>query len=182
MGIGREKTINLNRAVFLDRDGIINQSVVRDGRPYPPRSLAELQYVDQIEKTLSQLKRQGFLLIVVTNQPDVARGTQSQAEVESIHTDMRSRLPIDRIYTCFHDDKDGCDCRKPLPGLLLRAAGELKIDLAQSFMIGDRWRDVDAGQLAGCKTIFVDYGYTESLRAQPDFVIGAVSELTQVVV
>jgi D-glycero-D-manno-heptose 1,7-bisphosphate phosphatase len=151
----------MRRAVFLDRDGVINRAIVRNGRPFPPATLSELQIAEDVPGALDRLRRAGFLLIVVTNQPDVARGTLSAEVLEGIHQRLREQLPIDHFRVCCHDDGDGCECRKPSPGLLLDAAREHEIDLAASFMVGDRWRDIDAGRLAGCRTVFVDYGYDE---------------------
>jgi D-glycero-D-manno-heptose 1,7-bisphosphate phosphatase len=157
-----------SHAVFLDRDGVVNRAVVRSGRPYPPSSLAELEIVPDAEAALAELKRRRFLLLVVTNQPDVARGTQQRAVVESIHAALRLRLPIDDFFACYHDDRDACDCRKPSPGLLLRAAADYSIDLVSSFLIGDRWKDIEAGRGAGCRTVWIDCGYSERLPCHPD--------------
>ncbi|MBI5567057.1 MAG: HAD family hydrolase [Chloroflexi bacterium] len=155
------------RAVFLDRDGVINRAVVRDGKPYPPSHPAELEILPGVSSALTRLRAAGFWLIVVTNQPDVARGTQTQAEVENLHAVLQAQLPLDEFRVCYHDDADRCDCRKPKPGLLLAAAREHDLDLSASFMIGDRWRDVEAGQRAGCTTLFVDYGYAERAPVEP---------------
>ena len=129
----------------------------------------------------NDLKRAGFLLIVVTNQPDVARGFQPKAVVEEIHASLRARLPIDDIFVCYHDDRDRCECRKPAPGLLLEAARKHEIEMAESFLIGDRWRDVECGERAGCATVFIDYRYpeehppatfeTDSLRGAVDWIL-----------
>jgi D-glycero-D-manno-heptose 1,7-bisphosphate phosphatase len=159
------------RAVFLDRDGVINRALERDARPYPPASLAEFEILPGVPAACAQLKGAGFLLVVATNQPDVGRGTLKQEAVKEIHAYMTAQLPIDRVEVCFHSGQGApdCDCRKPKPGMLLRVARELGIDLAQSWMVGDRWRDVDCGHAAGCKTIFIDRGYAEELRQKPDF-------------
>jgi D-glycero-D-manno-heptose 1,7-bisphosphate phosphatase len=153
------------RAVFLDRDGVINQAVVRDGKPYPPPGVDELKVMAGSADALRDLKQAGFLLIVVTNQPDIARGTQSRVAVDAIHQALREALPLDDFFVCPHDDSDRCDCRKPLPGLLLRAAEKYEIDMPRSFIVGDRWRDVDAGASAGCATVWIDYGYREKRAA-----------------
>lgn len=161
----------MTRAVFLDRDGIINKAVVREGKPYPPASVNELELTEGIEETLAALKRKGFRLVVVTNQPDVARKKVPRPVVEQMHQFLQTKLGLDGVYACYHDDADACTCRKPKPGLLLNAAADMQIDLKKSYMVGDRWRDVDAGSAAGCLTIFVDYHYDESLRQTPDFVV-----------
>ena len=165
------------RAVFLDRDGVINRAVVRDGRPYPPSSLAELELLPDVHEALARLRSAGFRLIVVTNQPDVARGAQTREAVEAIHAALLAAgLPIDDFRVCYHDDGDRCDCRKPEPGLLLAAAREHDLDLTASFMIGDRWRDVEAGRRAGCTTIFIDYGYAEVEPSLPDLRVKSLNE------
>lgn len=158
----------MKRAVFLDRDGVINRPLVRDGKPYPPASIAEFEILLGVEEACARLKAAGWLLVIATNQPDVGRGTQRREEVEAMHAAMCERLPIDRVEVCY-DPGQGqpSEFRKPAPGMLLRAAHELDIALAQSWMIGDRWRDIDCGAAAGCRTIFIDYGYDEKLRAQP---------------
>lgn len=160
------------RAVFLDRDGVINRALVRDDKPYPPRSLAEFEILPGVVEACAQLKAAGFLLIVATNQPDVGRGTLPSVALEELHAHMSRALPLDRIEVCTHaGSKYGqpCDCRKPRPGMLVRAAHELNIDLTASWMVGDRWRDVDCGHAAGCQTVLLDYSYDEPLRMQPDF-------------
>jgi D-glycero-D-manno-heptose 1,7-bisphosphate phosphatase len=155
----------LKRAVFLDRDGVVNEAVVRDGTPYPP-SPRELRTTAGAPDALNALREAGFALFVVTNQPDVARGSRSQADVEAIHARLAGELPLDGFYVCMHDDADRCDCRKPLPGLILRAAAEHAIALASSYLIGDRWKDIAAGKSAGVATVFIDHGYAEH-RPQP---------------
>jgi D-glycero-D-manno-heptose 1,7-bisphosphate phosphatase len=166
------------RAVFLDRDGVINAPAVRDGKPYPPADIGSLEILPGVSEALEQLKSADFLLIVVSNQPDVARGTRTRASVEAINAALADRLPIDEFRMCYHDGSDACRCRKPSPGMLLEAAQKWDIDLTASFMVGDRWRDVEAGQNAGCKTVFVDYQYAEK---QPDGVDCRVHSLLEAV-
>lgn len=155
------------RAVFLDRDGVINRAVIREGKPYPPASLAELEIPPTVRGHLQALRRAGFLLIVVTNQPDVARGTQTRQMVEAIHLALQAQLPLDQIMTCYHDDSANCSCRKPKPGLLMLAAAEFQIELDKSYLIGDRWRDIEAAQRVACPAIFIDYGYAERQPEEP---------------
>lgn len=164
------------RAVFLDRDGIINQSVVKNGKPFPPDSLESLQWVPQILESCEKLVSAGFRLIIVTNQPDVAKKLTKQESVEAIHAKIFSYLPINDIFVCYHTDANNCMCRKPLPGMIKEAAKKWSIDLSESYMIGDRWRDVEAGFNAGCHTLFVDYGYQESLTIQPNKIVQSVKE------
>jgi transaldolase len=165
------------RAVFLDRDGVINRAVIRDGKPHPPADLSQLEVLPGVPEALEQLRAAGYRLIVVTNQPDVARGKQTREAVEAIHAQLLARdLPIDDFRVCYHDDEDGCDCRKPKAGLLLSAALEENLDLASSFLVGDRWRDVEAGMRAGCTTVFVDHGYAEPERSQPHVRVKSLAE------
>jgi D-glycero-D-manno-heptose 1,7-bisphosphate phosphatase len=169
-------------AVFLDRDGVINRAFVRDGTPCPPVSLRDLEILPHVPEALNALKSRGYSLVVVTNQPDVARGTASRGLVDSIHERLKVELCLDAIFTCFHDDADECDCRKPKPGLLFRAAHDLGIDLTSSFMVGDRWRDVEAGRRAGCRTFFVDCGYRETPSNSCDFRVGSLLEASGIIV
>jgi len=160
----------LRPAVFLDRDGTLNKAIVRDGKPYPPSTPDEFVLLPGVLEGCLKLKKAGFFLIVATNQPDVGRGTQKKEIVEAIHARALQQLPIDCVEVCYHAGRgEACDCRKPAPGMLLRAARALAIDLSKSWMIGDRWRDIDCGHAAGCRTIFIDQNYDEQLRAIPDF-------------
>ena len=168
------------RAVFLDRDGVINRSITRDGKPYPPSSVAEVEILSGVSEALEKLKDVGFLLVCVTNQPDVARRTQKKEIVEAIHELLLESLCIDEILVCYHDDQDKCKCRKPLPGMLLDAADRLEIDLKQSFMVGDRWRDIEAGQNAGCRAILIEYDYKEKGPSRPpDVKVGSLDRAAE---
>jgi D-glycero-D-manno-heptose 1,7-bisphosphate phosphatase len=165
------------RAVFLDRDGVLNEAILRDGKPYPPSGLDEFRLMPDAAAALARLKDAGLLLIVVTNQPDVARGTQTREAVEAMHAALAAALPVDAFYTCYHDDPDACDCRKPKPGLVLEAARHHAIDLSRSFLAGDRWRDIDAGHAAGCRTVLIDRQYKEKApRLPPDYRATSLSE------
>jgi len=157
------------KAVFLDRDGVLNKPVIKDGKPYPPSSVADFEIYPEVFVALRKLRQMNFRICVVTNQPDVARGIQKQSVVEAMHRRLRDALGIKDFYICWHDDADHCDCRKPKPGLITRAAADHRIFLPGSYMIGDRWRDVNCGLAAGCRTIFIDRGYNESLRREPHF-------------
>ena len=173
----------MRRAIFLDRDGVINRALERDGLPYPPTNLVEFKILPDVPAACAKLKAAGFLLIVTTNQPDVGRGTLKQEVVEKIHAHMMAQLPVDRVEACYHAGKgqSDCDCRKPKPGMLLRAAKALGLDLAQSWMVGDRWRDVDCGYAAGCRTIFIDRGYAEELRQKPHFSAGNLAQAADII-
>jgi len=158
---GRQTIREMARAVFLDRDGVVIRATIRDGKPHPPESVDRVELAPHAERMLAQLHLADYLLILITNQPDVARGRQNRETVEAINDYLRSCLPIADCFICYHDDRDGCDCRKPRPGLILRAAERYGIDLEKSFFIGDRWRDIDAGHAAGCRTIPIDHQYRE---------------------
>lgn len=175
MGIRPLRPDRGSAAVFLDRDGVLNRAILEKGHARPPATLNEVEILPGVPEALQALKARGYWLIVVTNQPDVARGRQSRAMVESINALLQERLPLDEVLVCYHDDADGCECRKPRPGLVLRAAEQHGIDLARSYMVGDRWRDIEAGQAAGCKTILIDYAYAEPVIARPDHVVNSLS-------
>ncbi len=164
------------RAVFLDRDGVLNASLVRDGKPYAPRTLAEFELLPGVPEALAQLRRAGFLNVVVTNQPDVSTGKAKRVDVDAIHAHLLKKLPIDAVKVCFHTDSEGCACRKPKPGMLLEAAAEFGIDLAASYLVGDRWRDVAAAQAAGCKALFIDYQYAEKRPEKPYVAVKSLPE------
>src|SRR4051794_31377629 len=173
------------RAVFLDRDGVLNRAIVRDGLPFPPATLDEFELLEGVAEGCRRLNKAGFTLIVVSNQPDVGRGTQRREIVEAMHQKLLAAVPVlDGVEICWHAGSshgDPCDCRKPKPGLLLRAAATHDIDLARSFLVGDRWRDVDCAHNAGCRAIFVDCNYREPLRAAPEFTVTTFSEAVQLI-
>jgi D-glycero-D-manno-heptose 1,7-bisphosphate phosphatase len=167
------------RAVFLDRDGVINANLVRNQRPYAPTSLADFQLLPGTEAAILRLKGAGFLVIVATNQPDVSNGITPRETVDAMHAEVRSRLAVDDIEVCFHRERDACECRKPKPGMLLAAAAKHGIDLRRSWMVGDRWRDIDAGRSAGCRTVFVDYGYVQEQPVRAEKNVASLSEATE---
>ncbi len=164
------------RAVFLDRDGVINRPVVRDGKPYPPAGVEALEILPGVPEALVRLRHAGFRVVVVTNQPDVARGTQRRDVIDAMHARLASALPIGEFRVCDHDDSDDCACRKPKAGMLEAAARESGLSLPASFMVGDRWRDIEAGRRAGCTTIFIDWGYQERRPEQPDVIVHSLPE------
>ena len=166
----------MNRAVFLDRDGVINQATVREGRPYPPAGLEQFELLPGVPEAIESLRGAGFKIIIVTNQPDVATGVQRREVVEAIHDNLRALGLCDDIKVCYHTDSDGCECRKPKPGMLIEAAREWGVNLADSFMVGDRWRDVAAGKAAGCFTYFIDYDYQERPADGPDAIVRSLEE------
>ncbi len=168
----------LRPAVFLDRDGTLNVQVVRDGRPYPPGRLEDFRLFDGVPEGCRALKAAGFALVVATNQPDVGRGEVSRAAVEAMHARLVELVPeIDRVEVCYDPGRGEPSARrKPEPGMLVDAAAALGIDLARSWMVGDRWRDVECGRRAGVRTVFIDFGYDEKLPSAPDFTVGSFPE------
>jgi D-glycero-D-manno-heptose 1,7-bisphosphate phosphatase len=171
----------VTRAVFADRDGVLCANVMRDGRPVAPTRLEDFRLLPGVEDSVRALKSAGYLVIVVTNQPDVGTGRTPRATVEAMHDIIRSTLNVDDIKACFHTNADGCSCRKPKPGMILEAAAERAIDLPASFVVGDRWSDVAAGQEAGCATIFVDYGHEADRPINADTVVGSFAEAARVI-
>jgi len=169
------------RAVFLDRDGVLNRAIIKEGKPYPPASVDEVEIPPGVVEALQRLKDAGFVLIVVSNQPDVARGATAKATVEEINDFLAKRMPIDRFIMCYHDSGDACDCRKPASGMLLCGAQEFDIELASSYMVGDRWKDIEAGQRAGCRTLFIDNGYAERQPESPDYCVPSLSQAASII-
>ena len=162
--------------MFLDRDGVLNRAAIRDGRPYPPATLDEFEILSGVPEAVRRLNDAGFLLIGATNQPDVARGTQRREVVEAMNARLLAATAITAMLV-FYEDGEDCPRRKPNPGLLLEAAATYSIDLLASFMVGDRWRDVEAGRRAGCRTVFLDRGYAERRPDPPaDFTAADLPE------
>jgi D-glycero-D-manno-heptose 1,7-bisphosphate phosphatase len=175
--VGVRALSNRHRAVFFDRDGVLVKAIVRNGLPFPAKLPSELEFEPGVRESLLRLRESVDSIFVVSNQPDVARGTQTRAANELLNERIASELPIKKFYTCYHDDADRCDCRKPLPGLLRRAADEFGIDLSASYLVGDRWRDIDAGAAAGCQTILIDRGYQERAPSNaPDKTFSTTAE------
>lgn len=168
----------MNRAVFLDRDGVINRSILVDGVPRPPSKISDVEILEGVTEAVQKLKSEFFVPVVVTNQPDVARGLLSTLQVHEINEFIGSIVGVEFFYTCFHDNEDLCDCRKPLPGLINRASAELNLDTSESYIIGDRWSDISAGQAAGCRAFFIDYSYPEK---RPELPFTNVSSLLEAV-
>jgi D-glycero-D-manno-heptose 1,7-bisphosphate phosphatase len=172
----------MKKAVFLDRDGVLNRSKIIGDVPTPPTSIEEVEILLGVVEAIQILKNHDFVPVVVSNQPDVARGATTQFQVEEINAFIGVATGIKYFYTCFHDDADQCDCRKPAPGLILRAAKDLQLDTHVSFMIGDRWRDIAAGQAAGCKSFFIDYSYLEKEPRMPFRRVVSLLEATRIII
>jgi len=168
-------------AVFLDRDGVLARTDVIDGRPVAVRSAERFALIDGAAAAVRRLRAAGFATVVVTNQPELARGGVSAAEIDAMHEILSAAMPLDAIRVCPHDDGDGCDCRKPRPGLLTAAARDLDLDLALSYMVGDRWRDIGAGRAAGCRTIRIAAAYDEPDGPEPDHVAADMTEAAAII-
>ena len=168
--------LNSRPGVFLDRDGVVNEAHIVDGRPFPPRTFAELRLLPGVVDACRRLDELGYALVLVTNQPDIARGTQSIAEVDRMHDYLRKRLPLTDVVVCAHDDADDCACRKPRPGMLIDAAERLGLDLPRSFCVGDRWRDVEAAKAAGVRAIHVQRHYRERPVIGADATVDSLAE------
>lgn len=172
----------MTRAVFLDRDGVINQSIVVDNVPKPPANFSDVKILDGVIESIQYLRENNYLPIVVTNQPDVARGVTTSVQVEKIHDQIKSLTCIEHFYTCFHDDPDQCLCRKPLPGLIIKAAVDLNVDLSGSYLVGDRWRDIAAGNAAGCTSFFIDYSYAEKPPTLPYIKVNSLLQAVKMII
>lgn len=167
---------DVRRAVFLDRDGVLNASVVRGGKPYPPASAGDVEILAGVPEACARLRDAGFVLIGVTNQPDIARGTTSAAQVAAINAVVTACVHLDALTVCPHDDDDDCACRKPRPGMILEAARRWDVDLSRSVMVGDRWRDIEAGKAAGVATVLVERNYDERRSDAPDLVVDSLAQ------
>lgn len=169
------------KAVFLDRDGVLVRTEIRDGKPYAALALSDFDILPEAPQAVQALKSAGYVTVLVTNQPELARGNVDQATMDAMHAALGTALPLDDVRVCPHDSDDGCGCRKPAPGMLLDAARDLGLDLTESYMVGDRWRDVGAGRAAGCRTILIERGYTEPEREIPDFTVGDIAEAARLI-
>jgi D-glycero-D-manno-heptose 1,7-bisphosphate phosphatase len=172
---------NLHKAIFFDRDGVINVAKILNGRPHPPKNLSELVITPGAKEVIQKLKNAGYKIIVITNQPDVARGCVTKEQVEEINNFLMSSLNVDIFKVCYHDDADKCECRKPLPGLIIESAKEYNLDLQRSYVIGDRWKDIAAGVAVGCKTIFIDYKYREIKPENPDYITDSLDMVVNII-
>lgn len=171
----------LYRAVFLDRDGVVNQAINRGGKPHSPQKAEELIILNGVKDAVSLLHKNGFVTVVVTNQPDISRGDLSIELLSEFHRIISAETGIKNFYICHHDDKEDCECRKPRIGLITNAARELDLDLSKSFLVGDRWKDIEAGQRAGCRCFFVDYHYSERRPTPPFHTVTSLLEAVEII-
>lgn len=171
----------MNKCVFWDRDGTINYPIIIDGKSHPPDCVEHLQLVFGIRQLMDKICKMGYLNIVVTNQPDYARGLQTKEEIEKINNAIVEYLPLDGLFVCYHDNSDNCECRKPKPGMLLKAKEKYDIDFSHSWLIGDFPSDVKAGKAVGCKTIFIEGNYKEILTEQPDYIVKSIEKIEDII-
>ena len=171
----------MRKAVFLDRDGVINKAFIKEGLPTSPHSLDELKILPGVKESVLRLKKLNFVCLVVTNQPDVTRGKINKNTVIKMNNFLQKEIKLDDFFVCYHDDEDNCECRKPKPGLLLQASKKWDVNLKKSFIIGDRWRDIQAGEKAGCKTIFLEYNYIDIKPKNPNFITDTLLNATYII-
>lgn len=169
----------MKAAIFLDRDGTLNKSIWRNGKPTPPYSYSEVELISGTQEAISKLRKLNYIPVVITNQPDVSRGKVSIEAVNRINDVICEMLKIDYLYMCVHDNKDSCECRKPKPGMIYKAASDLDLTLNQSILIGDRWRDIQAGQTAGCKSYLIENDYDEPKPNPPYETVSSLLDLAK---
>lgn len=170
---------NDKAGVFLDRDGVINKVVMREGKPGSPRSMEEFEWEDGAQEAIATLKNSGYPIIVVTNQPDVARNKMDRASINRIHQRIYDKIKVDEVVVCVHDDADACHCRKPNPGMLIESAKKWNFDCKKSFIVGDGWKDMEAGKAAGCTTILLDRPYNENVAC--DFRVKNIQQAVSII-
>jgi len=170
-----------NKAIFLDRDGVVDRVIMREGKPSSPWRFEEFEILPDVKECLEEFKRMGFLNIVFTNQPDISRGFLRIEDLEKMHKVIAERLPVDEIEFCPHDDKDNCSCRKPKPGLILKAAQKWSIDLKRSYVVGDGWKDIGAGKAVGCKTFLIRREYNKDFQTGYDFEITNLKKMVEII-
>ena len=149
----------MKSAIFYDRDGVLNQLVNRDQGQYSPQRFIDFKISNNAKEITKYTSSLGFLNIVISNQPEISRGTLAISELNKMTSELYKKLVIDDVYYCKHDDRDNCDCRKPLPGLILKASEKWKIDLNKSYFIGDSWKDIEAAKKASVKSFLIDRNY-----------------------
>ncbi len=166
----------MHKAVFLDRDGVlIKAPVTRDRKPLSIKNISKLKFLPTVIKTCKVLKS-NYLLIMITNQPDVSRKKIKKLKVDEINILIKKKLNLDDVFVCYTDN-DKSKFRKPNPGMILKAAAKYNINLKKSYFIGDRWKDIDAGRKAYCKTVFIDHNYNEKLNLKPNYKIKKFKEV-----
>ena len=172
------KSIKKKVAIFLDRDGTLNKAFIKNGLPVSPSSFSEFKILPGVKSSIIKLKKLGFLCLLITNQPDVSRKKIKKKTVIKMNNFIKKKIKLDDVFVCYHDDKHNCDCRKPKPGLIIKAYKKWNIDLKNSFMIGDRWKDISAGKKVGCKTIFINNNYKKDKKIRANFTFKSLFKAT----
>jgi len=170
-----------NKALFWDRDGVLNKIIMRDGKPSSPWRIEEFEILPDVKRCLEKTKEMGFLNIVFTSQPDISRGFLKTEELEKMHRIISKTLSVDEIKFCPHDDKDNCECRKPKPGLIVEAVKKWSIDLDKSYVVGDSWKDIKAGKSVGCKTFLLRKKYNKDYKEDYDFEINSLKQMVEII-
>ena len=169
-----------NKAIFLDRDGVLNRAIVKNNKPYSPLSIKDFKFLPNVRKTIKFLSPK-YIIIVVSNQPEVERGNLSLHVLEMMNNKIYKKLNVHDILNCIHDDNAKCNCRKPKIGMLIKAKNKWNIDFKSSYLVGDRWKDIEAGQKAKCKTIYLDRNYDEKRPTNFDFKIKTINDMLKII-
>jgi D-glycero-D-manno-heptose 1,7-bisphosphate phosphatase len=169
-------------AVFLDRDGVLNRGFVKDGKSYAPRSIKEFRLLPYAAVSVKKLREAGYLVIVVTNQPDINNGLITRETVDEMHLKLKNKTLVNDIFLCPHSRKENCNCRKPKSGMLIEASQKYNINLKKSFMIGDRASDIAAGIEAGCRTIFINRRYNETAPLNQEITFFSIKSATNYII
>jgi len=156
----------LNKAIFFDRDGVLNQLIARDGGYYSPRVPSEFKIIPNAIELTNYTKSKGYLNIIISNQPDVARGYLTKFDLNKMTKTLCNKLNIDDVFYCLHDDDDMCKCRKPLPGLIFTAKDKWNVDLNESLMIGDTEKDYCAAKSAKIKFFLINYKHNLNIKVE----------------
>lgn len=171
----------MNKAIFFDRDGVLIEAVVKNKKPFSIKKIKDLKFLINDNEIFLKLKNLGYKLIIVTNQPDVARNKISEKFVDDVNSAIKKKYFIDYAYTCLHDDISNCSCRKPKNGLLIEAQRDFNLNIKKCFLIGDRWKDISAAESSGCKSIFIDYNYDEKKPEKYTFKVNSISEAINII-
>jgi D-glycero-D-manno-heptose 1,7-bisphosphate phosphatase len=168
-----------NKAIFFDRDGVLNKAIMKNNKPFSPKTLKQLEINPDANMIIKYAKKKKFLTFMITNQPDVARGENSKKNVDKINLFIKKKLNIDDIFCCYCSDNQ-CKRRKPNPGMLIEAKKKWNISFKKSFLIGDRKKDIDAAKKVKIKSIFIDYNYDEKKPTKPNFVIYTLKQFKKI--
>ena len=172
--------VKLNKAIFFDRDGVlIDAPINKDNKPISILKVKDVKFCDGIKKVCKRLSKD-YLLIMITNQPDFKRKKNTKKNIVEINKFIKKELKLNDVFVCYSKD-DKCFFRKPNPGMLIAAKDKYKLNIKKSFFIGDRWRDIDAGNAFGCKTIFIDRSYNEKLNKKPNFIVKNLKNVLSII-